>query len=143
MAVVTLRLHHVSVIVTDLARSAAFYRELFGFEPIERPPFPIPGLWLGVGSLQVHLVVYPPGNFRTRGVDNDDIHFAFNTDDFEGFVAQAHAMGFSENAPPDDPKRLILKRQGMAGFPQVYLLDPDHNIIEVNGAPSAAGPAAR
>ena len=30
---------------------------------------------------------------------------------------------------------MILKRTGMAGFPQVYLMDPDRNIIEVNGAP--------
>jgi catechol 2,3-dioxygenase-like lactoylglutathione lyase family enzyme len=132
---VELRLHHVSLIVTDLERSVAFYSGLFGLQPIERPPFPIPGLWLGVGGLQVHLVVYPPGNFRSRQVDNDDIHFAFNTRDFEGFVMQAHAMGFSEDAPRDDPKHLILKRQGMAGFPQVYLMDPDRNIIEVNGAP--------
>ena len=132
---VELRLHHVAVIVTDLDRSAAFYHQLFGLSPVDRPPFSIPGLWLGVGDLQLHLTVYAPGNFRSRPVDNDDSHFAFNTGDFEGFVAQAHAMGFSEDAPRDDPKHLILKRQGMAGFPQVYLMDPDRNVIEVNGAP--------
>ncbi len=132
---VELRLHHVAIIVTDLDRSAAFYQQLFGLSPIPRPPFPIPGLWLGVGDLQVHLTVHAPGNFRSRQVDNDDIHFAFNTRDFEGLVTQAHAMGFSEDAPRDDPMHMILKRQGMAGFPQLYLMDPDRNIIEVNGAP--------
>jgi catechol 2,3-dioxygenase-like lactoylglutathione lyase family enzyme len=132
---VTVKLHHVAVIVTDLGRASAFYQEVFGLAPIARPPFTIPGLWLGVGSLQVHVTVYPPGNFRTRPVDNDDVHFAFNTDDFEGFVDHVHALGFSEDLPRDDPRHLILKRQGMAGFPQLYLLDPDRNIIEVNGAP--------
>jgi len=134
----TLRLHHVAIIVTDLERSTAFYQRLFGLEPIARPPFSIPGLWLGVGELAVHLTVYPAGNFRTRAVDNDDIHFAFNTDDFEAFVGRAEAMGFSADAPQDDPMRMIVKRQGMAGFPQLYLIDPDRNIIEVNGAPMAA-----
>jgi hypothetical protein len=43
-------------------------------------------------------------------------------------------MGFRADAAEDDPKRMILKRTGMAGFPQLYLIDPDHNIIEVNGA---------
>lgn len=129
-----LRLHHVAIIVTDLERSAPFYQQLFGLAPIARPPFPIPGMWLGVGDLQVHLTVYPAGNFRTRTVDNDDIHFAFNTDDFEGFVVQAAGMGFREDAGLDDPMRMIVKRQGMAGFPQLYLIDPDRNIIEVNGA---------
>lgn len=128
-------LHHVAVIVTDLERSSAFYRDLFGLSPIDRPPFSIPGQWLGVGALQVHLTVYAPGNFRSRQVDNDDVHFAFRTDDFESFVAHAHALGFSEDAPRDDPMHMILKRQGMAGFPQLYLMDPDRNIIEVNGAP--------
>jgi catechol 2,3-dioxygenase-like lactoylglutathione lyase family enzyme len=131
----TLRLHHVAIIVTDLDRSAAFYQQLFELSPIARPPFPIPGLWLGVGDLAVHLTVYPAGHFRTRPVDNDDIHFAFNTDDFEHFVTRAEAMGFGADRPADDPMRMILKRQGMAGFPQLYLLDPDRNIIEVNGAP--------
>ena len=28
----------------------------------------------------------------------------------------------------------MIRRNGPAGFPQVYLLDPDYNIIEVNGA---------
>lgn len=132
---VDLKLHHVAVIVTDLDRSAQFYGQLFGLSPIERPPFTIPGLWLGVGDLQVHLTVYAPGNFRSRQVDNDDVHFAFNTRDFEGFVTHAKSMGFSEDLPREDPKHLILKRQGMAGFPQLYLMDPDRNIIEVNGAP--------
>lgn len=130
-----LSLHHVSVIVTDLDRSALFYQRLFGLAPIPRPPFSVPGLWLGVGPLQVHLVVHPAGNFRTRAVDNDDIHFAFRTDDFEAFVDRAKGMGFREDGEADDPKRMIVKRQGMAGFPQCYLLDPDRNIIEVNGAP--------
>ena len=132
---VTVSLHHVAVIVTDLARSSTFYQSLFGLKPIERPPFPIPGQWLGVGALQVHLTVYPAGNFRSRLVDNDDVHFAFRTDDFEGFVQQAVAMGFREDGAVDDPMRMIVKRQGMAGFPQLYLLDPDRNVIEVNGAP--------
>jgi catechol 2,3-dioxygenase-like lactoylglutathione lyase family enzyme len=129
-----LRLHHVAMIVTDLDRSATFYQQLFGLAPIARPPFTIPGLWLGVGDLQIHLTVYAPGSFRSRPVDNDDIHFAFNTRDFEGFVTHAKSMGFVEEGAPDDPRRMIVKRQGMAGFPQVFLTDPDRNIIEVNGA---------
>jgi glyoxylase I family protein len=130
-----LALHHVAIIVTDLDRSAAFYQRLFGLSPIARPPFSIPGQWLGVGELSVHLTVYPAGNFRSGVVDNDDIHFAFRTDDFEGFVTHAVAMDFRENGEAGDPMRMIVKRQGMAGLPQCYLIDPDRNIIEVNGAP--------
>jgi glyoxylase I family protein len=132
---VTVSLHHVSVIVTDLDRAAAFYQQLFDLRPIARPPFKIPGLWLGVGDLQIHLTVYPEGNFREGLVNTDDTHFAFNTRDFDGFIRRATEMGFRDDGAEDDPMRMIVRRQGMAGFPQVYLIDPDHNIIEVNGAP--------
>jgi catechol 2,3-dioxygenase-like lactoylglutathione lyase family enzyme len=129
-----LQLHHVSVIVTDLGRSTTFYQQLFGLPSIPRPPFATPGHWLGVGALQVHLINHPGGNFRRRGVDNDDVHFAFRTDEFEAFVTRAKAMGFHEDGDADDPMRMIVKRGGQAGFPQVFLMDPDRNIIEVNGA---------
>jgi hypothetical protein len=34
------------------------------------------------------------------------------------------------------PGRFIRSvRRGPAGFPQLFLLDPDRNIIEINGAP--------
>jgi hypothetical protein len=28
----------------------------------------------------------------------------------------------------------MIRRDGPAGFPQLFLLDPDRNIIEINGA---------
>jgi hypothetical protein len=45
------------------------------------------------------------------------------------------ANGFREHAAEDDPMRIMVRRNGLAGLPQLYLLDPDRNIIEVNGAP--------
>ena len=50
-------------------------------------------------------------------------------------VARVIAKGFREDAPEGDPWRLRLRREGPAGFPQAYLLDPDRNIVEINGAP--------
>jgi hypothetical protein len=29
----------------------------------------------------------------------------------------------------------MVRRDGPAGFPQLFILDPDRNIIEINGAP--------
>jgi len=31
--------------------------------------------------------------------------------------------------------RVMVRRNGLAGFPQLFLLDHDRNIIEINGAP--------
>jgi glyoxylase I family protein len=102
---------------------------------MERPPFKGAGAWLACGALQMHLILYPPGSFRTGNIDNDDCHLAFRTDDFDGALATLTANGFREDAAEDDPMSVMVRRNGLAGFPQLYLLDPDRNIIEINGAP--------
>lgn len=127
-------LRHVSVLSTDLERSVVFYSRLFDLTRLERPPFATAGAWFACGDLQLHINVYPPGTFRDRGIDRDDGHFAFRTTDFEAFIARLRANGFSEDAPESDPLRMVVVRRGMAGFPQVYIADPDRNIIEVNSA---------
>jgi glyoxylase I family protein len=130
-----LALHHVNVIVSDLPRSLAFYQKLFGLTMLPRPPFKNAGAWLACDTLQVHLSLYPPGSFRTGNVDAADCHFAFHTDDFESALDVLTANGFREDAAEDDPMRVMIRRDGPAGFPQLFLLDPDRNIIEINGAP--------
>ncbi len=130
----SLMLHHVSIPTTNLERSLAFYRDIFGLVLLPRPNFPIGGAWLGCGDRQVHLVVHSTATFRTGDIDNNDIHFAFRTDDFDGIVAALQANGFSETAPEGDPRRIMMKRTGAAGFAQLYVLDPDRNVVEVNAA---------
>lgn len=128
-------LHHVSVVVTNIDRSVAFYRDVFGLEQLERPPFDSVGAWLACGDQQIHLIVNRDGTtlrHRTT-IDTNDGHFALRTEDFEGCVKGLMARGFREDAPEGDPWRLVLRRGGPAGFPQAYLLDPDCNVIEVNG----------
>lgn len=130
-----LAIHHVSVVVTDLEKSLLFYKEVFALAEIPRPNFPTRGAWLAVGDLQLHLIVNPEGTFRgNNAIDLADGHFAFRTNDFEGVVVRLATLGFSEHLPKDDPKGLLVVRSGAAGFPQLYLCDPDLNVIEINGA---------
>lgn len=130
-----LMLHHVSILTSDVERSLAFYRDVLGLEPLPRPDFPIRGSWLACGDRQVHLVQHPTGTYRNGEIDNNDTHFALRTDDFEGVVRQLEAHGFSEHAAEGAPKRIMMKRTGAAGFAQLYVLDPDRNVVEVNAAP--------
>jgi hypothetical protein len=75
------------------------------------------------------------GTFRRNGIDNNDTHFAIRTDDFEGMVSKLLEHGFSEDTEPGDQSHLMVKRTGAAGFAQLYFLDPDRNVVEVNDAP--------
>ena len=129
----TLTLHHVSVISTDLVRSLKFYQKVLGFKSIPRPPFKVPGVWLACGALQIHLVENRDASFRKDSkVNPNDIHFALFASDFEAAINQLQHHGYSEEAA--DAKRMLISRNGLAGFKQAFLIDPDNNIIEINDA---------
>ena len=131
-----LLLHHVSIVVRDLEVSVPFYMEVFDLPRLQRPPFKTEGAWIGVGDRQVHLIKWPAGTFRTNpNIDINDCHFAFRTTDFAASLQRLERLGFSEHLPEGDRKKLFLNRQGLAGFDQLYLLDPDLNMVEINNAP--------
>jgi catechol 2,3-dioxygenase-like lactoylglutathione lyase family enzyme len=126
-------LHHVSLAVTNLERSRAFYRDVLDLEEIARPPFDFAGAWYRIGDSQLHLIVHDQPTLRTRGIDSRDVHFAMRVDSYRETLAQLHAHGYATDAR-DELKRLRESPAGRAGFPQVFLLDPDRHVIELNAA---------
>lgn len=126
-------LHHVSLAVTDLGRSRAFYREVLGLEEIARPPFDFDGAWFTIGDRQLHLIVHQQPTLRTRGIDSRDGHFALRVRSYRDTVARLRARGYASDAA-DDFKRMREHPTGRAGFPQVFILDPDRHVIELNAA---------
>jgi glyoxylase I family protein len=129
-------IHHVSVPTRDLAISARFYEDALGLQRLPRPPFASSGYWYSVGDRQIHLIEHHVARFRdSMPVDNDDIHFALHSTDFESTCVHLQSLGYSEDLPADHPKRMILKRTGLAGFAQLFIMDPDRNILEINTAP--------
>ena len=46
---------HVTIVASDLDRSARFYTEVLGMEAVERPAFGFPGRWFQAGTTQIHL----------------------------------------------------------------------------------------
>jgi glyoxylase I family protein len=135
LAMIDLALHHVSIPTLNLETSARFYEDILRLKRIPRPPFSTPGIWYGIGRNHIHITVYEHGSFRpSRRVDNDDIHFALRTDDFDGMVQWLNSKGYNEALPDDHPQKMILKRSGAAGFPQLFIMDPDCHTIEINSA---------
>lgn len=119
-------LHHVSLIVTDLDRSKAFYGEVLGLKEIERPPFNFPGAWyaVGAGGQQLHLIVHNGETLRSGGIDTRDGHFAIRVRDYRLALERLCAMGIDHEARPDS----------ITGFAQIFITDPDRNIVELNAS---------
>jgi glyoxylase I family protein len=129
--------HHVALTVSDLERSRQFYREVLGLEEIARPPFNFPGAWFAAGAgQQVHLIVHTNPTFRTgKSLDTRDSHFALRVASYRQAAELLHSLGYRDgDEGQDEFRRMILHPHATAGFPQIYILDPDRHIIEINAA---------
>jgi catechol 2,3-dioxygenase-like lactoylglutathione lyase family enzyme len=129
------RIHHVSLPVSDLDRSRRFYTEVLGLREIARPPFDFPGAWFQVGSdQQLHLIVGEHSTFReSKRLDSRDIHFAVRITSHRGALEFLRSKGYREDAD-DELMQMKVSPRATAGFPQIYVLDPDRNVIEINAA---------
>lgn len=122
MKIVTL--HHVSLVVTDLAAAKKFYGEVLQLAELPRPPFDFDGAWYALGDRQLHLIVHPPSRTvrGTRTVDARDGHLAVRVADYDETLAWLRARGVP----------LRESRQNVTPWAQIHITDPDGNVIEFN-----------
>lgn len=119
-------LHHVSICVTDIERARRFYGETLGLPEIERPPFDFPGAWYALGDRQLHLIVHKaPRTLRgTTGIDSGDGHLALRVQSYARTRAFLEAQGIP----------MVDRPRNKTPWPQIYITDPDGNVIEFNAA---------
>lgn len=117
-------LHHVAICVTDIDRAKHFYGVILGLPEIVRPPFPFGGAWYEFGGRQLHLIVHPPTLTmrRTREIDLRDGHFAVRVKSYRQTLEHLRAHGIEILERPTNP----------TPWAQLYITDPDGNIIELN-----------
>jgi catechol 2,3-dioxygenase-like lactoylglutathione lyase family enzyme len=116
--------HHIAVTVTDLARARRFYGEVLGLRELPRPAFPFEGAWYALGDRQLHLVVHPPTRTLrgTAEIDPRDGHFAVRVASYDATLAHLRAHGIPVREQPRNP----------TPWAQLYVTDPDGNVIELN-----------
>ena len=119
-------LHHVSLSVTDLARAKQFYGQVLGLREISRPPFDFLGAWYQLGDRQLHLIVHPETRTLrgTTVIESREGHFGVRVRSYRDTLEHLKTQGVAYR---DRPRNLT-------PWPQVYVTDPDGNVIELNAA---------
>ena len=124
---------HNTLVVSDLEKSRAFYRDLLGMTEIPRPDFGFPGLWFQAGPTQIHLNIAsdeagPAGLTYNATSITRAWHLAFNVKDANVAAQILQERGVEIIAGP---------RKRPDGAVQLYILDPDGHQIEITSAAPA------
>ncbi|KKI94058.1 glyoxalase [Bacillus sp. SA1-12] len=117
-------IHHVSLSVTNLEKAKHFYGDMLGFKELDRPDFDFPGAWYQVGNQQLHLIVQQESStFRSDPeINSKEGHFAIRVKDYEKTLKHLKTLGI----------KIIEKPNSISGFAQIFCMDPDLNLIELN-----------
>ncbi len=111
---------HGSVIVADIEVSKRFYCDVLGLAAdADRPDLGFPGLWLEIGSQQIHLMELPhPDPADSRSVyGGRDRHLAMAVTDLDQLLQQLAAAG-------------IVYSVSKSGRKAMFCRDPDGNALE-------------
>jgi catechol 2,3-dioxygenase-like lactoylglutathione lyase family enzyme len=109
------QIDHVSVLVTDLARSRHFYRDILGLKEIAKPrTFDFQVLWFDLGNQQLHLLRKPEPDTKSPR------HFALRVPDARTARGHFHAHGVETQETTPIPH-----------CDRFFVFDPDGNRIEI------------
>jgi catechol 2,3-dioxygenase-like lactoylglutathione lyase family enzyme len=108
-------IHHVSILVTDIERSVAWYSEVLGLKEVKRPSnFVTPVRWFELGEQQLHLIpAEEPDAVSPR-------HFALHVDDCRAARETLAGRGVE-----------VVETVPIAGADRFFISDPSGNNIEV------------
>lgn len=118
------KVNHYSRVVTDADKSKAFYTDVLGCTVLNRPNFPVPGYWLWMGNLQLHLIEGAHVDLRLEGVPVGNVnHISFEAHDIGRIQARLDELKVPYQ------KKLIPE----AGYllVQLFFCDPDGYYIEI------------
>ena len=118
------RIHHVTLMVNDLAAARAFYVREFGFTERKVEGLDYPGAFLIINDGQeLHLAELPDGEPSFRG------HFCLRVADFSAVFHRMKQLGII------DVQAWGRIRELPGGSLQLYLRDPAGNLVEITSEP--------
>lgn len=108
---------HVAILVSDLEAAKQFYEGILGLKQKPRPNLEFPGVWYNLGDVELHLIVTTQ-SLPSSERPNKDSHLALAVKDYELMKKQLKDAG-------------VPFRESSAGTPQIFVRDPDGNLIEL------------
>ena len=112
---------HVSILVSDLDRTRAFYEGTLGLTPsAKRPKMSFDGIWYDIGSAQIHVLVLPNPDQDSMRPEHGgrDRHIALGVEDWESVKLMFDQTGVA----------YTLSRSGRRAL---FCRDPDGNALEL------------
>ena len=142
-------IHHPCLIVSDLDRSVAFYRDLLGMKvttefessgPFVESMQELPDASLRLAlleaqedALELIQFVSPRGKpFDRRRCDVGTTHVCFEVDDIDAHYQDLQKKGVRFTTPP-----LLIDGGPLKGWRVVYFIDPDGITLELMQKPAA------
>lgn len=121
------RFNHAAINASDVDASVAFYTQVLGFFEVPRPSFSFNGSWLYSDGLGMMLHLIHDGRFEPIATRDNTrrSHLAFRVEDIDRTLEL-----LAEQEIP-----VIERRLPDYGYRQLFIHDPDGNLIELGEWP--------
>jgi len=119
---------HYSVIVKDLDKVGAFYKEVLKLKEIPHPSAPSGFKWFVIqGNSQLHLI----GKDSVAMEHSKSKHLCLSTQNLDELIASLEKENITYYDWPGKENSVTLRADNVR---QIYLKDPENNWIEINDA---------
>lgn len=122
----TFTFNHLALSVTDVDRSAEFYKDVLGLEEITNRTKMEGIRWFSLNEgKELHLISI----IKEKVMINKAVHFALTTEDFDNFVKNLDSKDIRYSDWPGTEGKINIRSDGIQ---QIFFQDPDGYWIEVN-----------
>ncbi|TLP79599.1 VOC family protein [Maribacter sp. ACAM166] len=120
---------HYSVIVKDLDKVGAFYKDILNLKEIPHPSAPSGFKWFIIqGNSQLHLI----GKDSVAMEHSKSVHLCLATQKLDKLITYLEQKNITYWDWPGTKNSVTLRADGVR---QIYLKDPENNWVEINNAP--------
>ncbi len=120
--------NHSAIFVKDLGKSAAFYKDVIGLDPIPDPFKDDKHAWFSIGpDVELHIIA---GAKRIKKHHQDN-HICFSVPSIDSFIPRLIKSNITYINARGKKNVVTIRPDGVK---QIYLKDPDGYWIEINDA---------